>query len=120
MGVLRVLARPTAFWRDRIKVDDVTGRYVVGAEDMMSRHKGKREDPADDVVQELYNEISADLGTDGPAETFGHPAENVVGRLVEKDEGAHPDVTAEALATDSHDISDLSAEEAAIHLVRED
>ena len=86
----------------------------------MSRQHGKREDPANDVVQELYNEISADLGTDGPAETFGHPDENVVGRLVEEDEGAHPDVTAEALATDSHDTSDLSAEEAAIHLVRED
>ena len=86
----------------------------------MSRKQEKREDPANDVVEELYNEISADLGTDGPTETFGHPKENVVGRLVEEDEGAHPDVTAEALATDSHDTSDLSAEEAAVHFVRED
>jgi hypothetical protein len=114
------LAHLSLPWRDRIEVDDAIGHSVVGAEDMMSRQHGKREDPANDVVQELYNEISADLGTDGPAETFGHPDENVVGRLVEEDEGAHPDVTAEALATDSHDTSDLSAEEAAIHLVRED
>lgn len=87
----------------------------------MSRHRnGRFEDPAQDVVEELYHEISEELGTDGPAETFGHPDEDVVGRLVEEDEGAHPDVTAEALAFDSHDIEDLSAEEAAVHLIPED
>jgi hypothetical protein len=87
----------------------------------MSRHRnGRFEDPAQEVVRELYQEISEELGTDGPAETFGHPDESVVGRLVEEDEGVHADVTAEALAFDSHDVEDLSAEEAAIHLVPED
>jgi hypothetical protein len=86
----------------------------------MSRHRnGRFEDPAQDVVEELYHQISEELGTDGPAETFGHPDEGVVGRLVEEDEGVRADVTPEALAFDSHDIEDLSAEEAAIHLVPE-
>ena len=85
----------------------------------MSRrgNKAKANDPAQAVVDELYTELSRELGTDGPAETFGHPEENVVGRLVEEDEGAHPDITAEALATDSHDTTDLTAEEAAVHFV---
>jgi hypothetical protein len=87
----------------------------------MSRHRnGRFEDPAEDVVQELYHDISEELGTDGPAETFGHPDENVVGRLVEEDEGVRPDVTSEVLAFDSHDVEDLSAEEAAVHFVPED
>jgi hypothetical protein len=78
------------------------------------------DDPADDVVTELYQELSEELGTDGPAETFGHPDENVVGRLIEEDEGNGPDVTSEVLAFDSHDVNDLTAEEAAIHLVVEE
>lgn len=87
----------------------------------MSRHGRERyDDPAQDVVAELYNEISAELGTDGPAETFGHPDENVVGRLVEEDEGARTDRTAEVLALDTHDLQDLTAEEAAMHLVTEE
>ncbi len=50
----------------------------------MTRQRGGRfEDPADDVVKELYEEISANLGTDTPVETFGHPDEAVVGRLIE-------------------------------------
>lgn len=76
-----------------------------------------RDDPAKDVVEELYHQISEELGTDGPAETFGHPAEDVVGRLVEEDEGVRGDVTSEVLAFDSHDTTDLSAEEAAVHFV---
>lgn len=87
----------------------------------MSRNGRHRfDDPARDVVEELYHDLSEHLGTDGPAETFGHPDENVVGRLVEEDEGVHPDVTSEVLAFDSHDITDLTAEEAAMHLVSED
>ena len=87
----------------------------------MARHRdGRFEDPAEDVVKELFEEISADLGTDTPIETFGHPDNAVVGRLIEDDEGAHPDITAEALAKDSHDTENLSAEEAAVHWVNED
>lgn len=85
----------------------------------MSRRK-HFDDPADDVVGELYHDLSEHLGTDGPEETFGHPDESLVGRLIEDDEGRGPDVTSEVLAIDSHDVSDLTAEEAAIHLVTDD
>ncbi len=87
----------------------------------MSRrgNQAKANDPAREVVEELYTELSRELGTDGPAETFGHPDENIVGRLVEEDEGAHTDTTAEALAHDSHDTTNLTAEEAAVHFVDE-
>jgi len=84
----------------------------------MSRNGHEKfEDPAQDVVDELYRNISEELGTDGPAETFGHPEEGVVGRLVEEDEGSRSDTTAESVAFDSHDVEELSAEEAAIHIV---
>lgn len=87
----------------------------------MSRHGHEKfDDPAQDVVDELYHAVSEELGTDGPAETFGHPDENVVGRLVEEDEGVRADHTSEVLALDTHDIEDLSAEEAAMHLVSEE
>lgn len=43
------------------------------------------------------------------------------GRLIEDDEGAHTDVTAESIAYSAgEDSGDLSAEEAAVHLVSED
>ena len=85
----------------------------------MSRRgkNAKADERGSEVVEELYTELSRELGTDGPVETFGHPDENIVGRLVEDDEGAGPDTTPEALATDSHDTTDLTAEESAIHLV---
>lgn len=87
----------------------------------MSRHGHEKfDDPAQDVVEELYHELSEELGTDGPAETFGHPREDVVGRLVEEDEGARADRTSEVLALDTHDLEDLTAEEAAMHMVSED
>ena len=78
------------------------------------------DDPAQGIVGELYDEISRDLGTDGPITTFGHPDETRVGHLVEDDGGydahAHPDY----LAEDSGDLEDLSAEELAMHFVSED
>ena len=43
-----------------------------------------------------------------------------MGRLIEEDEGAHTDVTPEALARESHDTENLSAEEAAVHWVNEE
>jgi hypothetical protein len=76
-----------------------------------------REDPAHDLVDELLLEVSEELGTDGPEDTFGHPDESVVGRLVEDDEGSHSHIVAEAVAWDSHDTVELSAEEAAMHYV---
>ncbi|MCB0917433.1 MAG: hypothetical protein KDC39_02560 [Actinobacteria bacterium] len=82
-------------------------------------NRAKRDDPANDVVEELYTELSEELGTDGPIETFGHPDESVVGRLVEDDEGVRSDTTSEVLATDSHDTDRLTAEEQAIHYVPE-
>jgi hypothetical protein len=44
----------------------------------------------------------------------------VIGRLIEEDEGVRTDVTSEVLAFDSHDVTDLTAEEAAIHLIVEE
>ena len=78
------------------------------------------DDPANAVIDRIQEEFSDELGTDGPEETFGHPDESVVGRLVEDDAGTGPDLTREAVAHDSHDATDLSAEESAIHMVEED
>lgn len=75
-----------------------------------------RDDPAQEVVDAMYRELSEDLGTADPAETFGHP-DDLVGHLVEDDEGAHEDVTSEAVAYDTHDQEDLAAEELAMHFV---
>jgi hypothetical protein len=44
-------------------------------------------------------------------------ADDPVGRLVEPDEGAHPDTEKDAVATAAGDEGDLSAEEAALHVV---
>lgn len=76
-----------------------------------------REDPAHDLVDELLHDISEELGTDGPEATFGHPDDTVCGRLIEDDEGVRPHLTAEAVAFDSHDRLELSAEESAMHYV---
>lgn len=78
-----------------------------------------QDDPANNTADQLLNELSEELGTDGPAETFGHPDDSVVGRLVEDDQGTGPDVTSEAIAHDTHDAEELSAEESAIHFVDE-
>jgi hypothetical protein len=78
------------------------------------------DDPAQGVVGELYAEISRELGTDGPADTFGHPDESAVGHLVEDDHGSEEHHESDVLASDSHDLEDLSAEERAMHLVDPD
>jgi len=75
------------------------------------------EDPAQGVVGELFAEISRELGTDGPADTFGHPDESLVGHLVEDDRGADAHAEPDFMASDSHDVEDLSAEERAMHYV---
>ncbi|MEZ5115949.1 MAG: DUF5709 domain-containing protein [Candidatus Nanopelagicales bacterium] len=86
----------------------------------VSGRRGWREDPARDVMDELYRELSEDLGTDGPEETFGHPDDSRVGRLIEDDEGWRPDETSDTIAHDSHDVDGLSAEEAAMHYMDEE
>ncbi len=78
------------------------------------------DDPAQGVVGELYAEISRELGTDGPADTFGHPDESAVGHLVEDDHGVDRHADSDLLASDSHDLEDLSIEERAMHLVDPD
>ena len=79
-----------------------------------------RDDPAAQVVDALYHDLSEELGTEGPQETFGHPDESLVGHLVGDDEGVRPDETPESIAHDSHDVEDLAAEELAMHYVDED
>jgi hypothetical protein len=48
------------------------------------------------------------------------PSERVVGRLVEDDEGAHPDTEKDVVADDVGDGDALSAEEEAVHLSDEE
>ena len=80
------------------------------------------DDPGKDVADALLADVSDNLGTDDVAHAFGHRSDpTAVGRLVEDDEGAHSDITAEAVAHEGGPADDdLSAEEAAIHLVAED
>ena len=77
------------------------------------------EDPASTLVDELEHQLSEELEAEGP-EYHRKPQPGVVGRLVDEDDGALDDHTSEAIATDSHDDSDLSAEEIAVHYVDED
>jgi hypothetical protein len=44
----------------------------------------------------------------------------VVGRLVAPDEGIGPDLEAKAVASDTHELEGLSAEEAAMHVISPD
>jgi hypothetical protein len=77
-----------------------------------------RDDPAATLVNELYHDISEELGTDGPAATFGHGDSHRLGRLVEEQDGG-PDAS-DVLAQDSFDTDDLAAEELAMHYLEED
>jgi hypothetical protein len=81
----------------------------------MSREFGDR--PGDEVVEELWDELSRELGTDGPVFTqtrHGHD-DMRIGHLVSQDDENGNDLTSEEIARDSHDMSDLSAEESAMH-----
>ena len=90
----------------------------------MSRHRTTgqswNDDPAQEVVSELYAEISRELGTDGPAETFGHPDDSRVGHLVENDHGMGSHDDHDYLANDSRDLTDLSIEEQAMHVISDE
>jgi len=76
-----------------------------------------KDDPAAAVVDRLYQDLSEELGTEGPQETFGHPDDTRVGHLVGDDEGVRRDDTPESIPHDSHDVEDLAAEELAMHYV---
>ena len=106
---------------------DHGGRNTVtatGKVNIMSRHKSEKQtwgdDPAGAVVDELYADISRELGTDGPEETFGHPDESQVGHLVEDDHGMGPHDDHNYIASDSHDVIGLSAEEQAMHVMTDE
>jgi hypothetical protein len=60
-----------------------------------------------------------DLEGDGQPDDAPKPP-GVVGRIVEPDEGAHEDDEREAVADETGDAQNLTAEEAAMHLVDED
>jgi hypothetical protein len=79
-----------------------------------------KDDPAAQLVDQLYQELSEELGTEGPVETFGHADDSHVGHLVEDDEGVRADETSDVIAHDSHDTEDLAAEELAMHYLDED
>ncbi|MHB1615317.1 MAG: DUF5709 domain-containing protein [Actinomycetes bacterium] len=67
-----------------------------------------------------------DEGEGGKDETYDPaygptPVDPDAGRVVEEDEGAHPDVTSEAVAhLAAGDVHGLSAEESAVHVLDEE
>ena len=79
-----------------------------------------KDDPAAELIEVYHSDISEELGTDGPEETFGHPDESRVGHLVGEDEGVRRDETAEVIAFDTHDTEDLAVEELAMHYVEDE
>lgn len=74
-----------------------------------------RDDPAATLVDELYRQISEELGTDGPAATFGHGDLHHLGHLVGGEAGVVAEDSTDVLALDSLDTEDLAAEELAMH-----
>jgi hypothetical protein len=64
-----------------------------------------KDDPATELIDAYHGHVSEELGTDGPAETFGHPAENRVGHLIDEN-GTLVDDVPDSIAHDSHDTVD--------------
>ena len=80
----------------------------------MSREFGDR--PGDEVVGQLWDELSRELGTDGPEFTEIRDREDHrIGPLNSQDDDSGNDRVSEENSWDSHDTSDLSAEESAMH-----
>lgn len=78
----------------------------------MSREFGDR--PGDEVVEQLWGELSRELGTDAPEFTeTRHGQNHQVGHLVADE--SNPDMPWDEVAIDTHDTDDLSAEESAMH-----
>jgi hypothetical protein len=74
-----------------------------------------RDDPASETVQELEAEFADELElTEPPRRRNGG-----IGRLVDEDGGSLDDTTREALARDTGEDDDLSAEESALHYADE-
>jgi hypothetical protein len=69
------------------------------------------DDPGQEIADRLLAEVSDELGTDDVAHAFGHITDpTAVGHLVRDATGTHPEPADETA-------DDLSAEEAAVHLV---
>lgn len=78
----------------------------------MSREFGDR--PGDEVVEQLWGELSRELGTDGPEFTeTRHGQDHRIGHLVADE--SDKNLPTDEFAHDTHDTSDLSAEESAMH-----
>jgi hypothetical protein len=78
------------------------------------------DDPAKTLVDELEHELSEELEAEGPEFTPVRRHGESIGRLVDEDGGGLDDTTREALARETYDDSDLSAEESALHYVDEE
>lgn len=78
------------------------------------------DDPASTLVSALEHELAEELEAEGPEFTPSRRHGGQIGRLVDEDGGSLDDTTREALARDTFDDSDLSAEESALHYVDED
>ncbi len=80
----------------------------------MTREFGDR--PGDEVVAQLWDELSRELGTDGPEFTqIRDGQDHRVGHLISQDDENGRDRVSEEIAWDTHDTTDLSAEESAMH-----
>ena len=80
----------------------------------MSREFGDR--PGDEVVAQMWGELSRELGTDGPEFTeIRDGQDHRIGHLISQDDTDGIDRTGEEIAWDSHVTKDLSAEESAMH-----
>lgn len=78
-------------------------------------HQPWRDDPASEVVDELEAELADELELTEPV----RHRSGGIGRLVDEDGGGLDDTTREALARDSGDDENLSAEESALHYADE-
>lgn len=78
------------------------------------------DDPASNLVDALEQELVDELEADGPEFKPLRRGDAGVRRLVDEDGGSLDDTTREALARNSLDDSDLSAEESALHYIDED
>ena len=78
------------------------------------------EDPADNLVDALEQELVEELEAGGPEFKPLRRGDGAIHRLIDEDGGSLDDMTREALARNSFDDSDLSAEESALHYVDEE
>ena len=77
------------------------------------------DDPASSLVDRLEQELSDELEAGGPEYHPVRRNSGHVGRLVDEDNGALEDTTPEAIARSTYDDSELSAEEDALHSMKQ-